>query len=228
MKINGKHISTFGATLLDRNISSNRVSYNARWDYMMDRPSFYGNSLEYKDVLLYFLVKAKTEEIFLKNMGLMCEAFRKGGVVRFDDIKLNYTMYLKQKPEYTKLNKDTYRLDFVLDSDYGVTDLKSVSGKQSVEVNNRGSYPTPAQVVLTVPVMQSKLIIDGFERRFILKDVPNNANVLIDTMAGGVWINNVKAMEKMESFHLPKLPVGFTNIAVNTECDIQINYYERY
>lgn len=228
MKINGKNISTFGATLLDRNISSNRVSYNARWDYMMDRPAFYGNSLEYKDVLLYFLVKAKTEEIFLKNMGLMCEEFRKGGVVRFDDIKLNYTMYLKQKPEYTKLNKDTYRLDFVLDSDYGVTDLKSVSGKTSVEVNNRGSYPTPAQVTINVPVMQSKLVIDGFERRFILKDVPSNANVFIDTMTGVVWINGVNAIEKMESFHLPKLPVGFTNITVNTECDIQINYYERY
>ena len=61
MRINGKHISTFGATLLDRNISSNRVSYNVKWDYMMDMPSFYGNTLEFKDVLLYFLVKAKTE-----------------------------------------------------------------------------------------------------------------------------------------------------------------------
>lgn len=228
MKINGKHISTFGATLLDRNISSNRVSYNARWDYMMDRPAFYGNSLEYKDVLLYFLVKAKTEEIFLKNMGLMCEEFRKGGVVRFDDIRLTYTMYLKQKPEYTKLNKDTYKLDFVLDSDYGLTDLKSVSGKKSVEVNNRGSYPTPAQVNLVVPIMQSKLIIDGFERRFVLKDTPSNADILIDTMTGIVLVNGENAIENMESFHLPKLPVGFTNIIVNAECDIQINYYERY
>ena len=228
MRINGKNISTFGATLLDRNISSNRVSYNARWDYMMDRPAFYGNSLEYKDVLLYFLVKAKTEEIFLKNMGLMCEEFRKGGVVRFDDIKLNYTMYLKQKPEYTKLNKDTYKLDFVLDSDYGLSDLKSVSGKTSIEVNNRGAYPTPAQVSLQVPAMQSELVIQGFERTFILKGTPNGADILIDTMAGAVLINGVNAIDKMETFHLPKLPVGFTNIIVNTECDIQINYYERY
>ena len=228
MKINGKHISTFGATLLDRNISSNRVSYNARWDYMMDRPAFYGNSLEYKDVLLYFLVKANTEEIFLKNMGLMCEEFRKGGVVRFNDIKLNYTMYLKQKPEYTKLNKNTYRLDFVLDSDYGLTDLKSVSGSNTVEVNNRGSYPTPVQLNLKVPTMQSELVIQGFERTLVLKNVPSNANIHIDTMKGMLLINGTNAIEKMETFHLPKLPVGFTNVMVNADCDIQINYYERY
>lgn len=228
MKINGKHISTFGATLLDRNISSNRVSYNAKWDYMMDRPSFYGNSLEYKDVLLYFLVKAKTEELFLKNMGLMCEEFRKGGVVRFDDIKLNYTMYLKQKPEYTKLNKNTYRLDFVLDSDYGLSDMKSVVGETNIEINNRGAYPTPAILYLTVPVAQNKLTIQGFERNLVLKNLPNNSNVYINTYDGTIRVNGTNDVTKLDSFHLPKLPVGYTQITTSADCSIQVNYYERY
>ena len=228
MKINGKNISTFGATLLDRNISSNRVSYNARWDYMMDRPAFYGNSLEYKDVLLYFLVKAKTEEQFLKNMGLMCEEFRKGGVVRFDDIRLNYTMYLKQKPEYTKLNKDTYKLDFVLDSDYGLSDMKSVSGNDMLEVNNRGAYPTPAIVHIKLPVAQSEFTIQGFDRAVVLQNLPNNSDIDINTYEGIIRVNGQNGITKLKSFHLPKLPVGYTQILASANCEIQINYYERY
>lgn len=228
MRINGKHISTFGATLLDRNISSNRVSYNVKWDYMMDMPSFYGNTLEFKDALLYFLVKAKTEEIFLKNMGLMCEEFRKGGVVRFDDIKLNYTMYLKQKPEYTKLNKDTYRLDFVLDSDYGISDMKSVSGDTTIDINNRGAYPTPAIVNIKLPVAQSEFTIQGFERAVVLKDLPNNAEIYINTYEGVIRINGENGIPKLKSFHLPKLPVGYTQIIASANCEIQVNYYERY
>ena len=228
MQINGKHISTFGATLLDRNISSNRVSYNAKWDYMMDMPSFYGNTLEFKDVLLYFLVKADTEEAFIKNMGLMCEEFRKGGVVRFDDIKLNYTMYLKQKPEYTKLNEDTYRLDFVLDSDYGLSDLKSVSGTKLIEVNNDGSYPTPAIVNITLPVAQSEFTIQGFERALVFKDLPNNTKIYVNTYDGTIQVNGVNGVTKLNSFHLPKLPVGYSQIVASASCSIQVNYYERY
>ena len=228
MQINGKHISTFGATLLDRNISSNRVSYNAKWDYMMDMPSFYGNTLEFKDVLLYFLVKADTEETFIKNMGLMCEEFRKGGVVRFDDIKLNYTMYLKQKPEYTKLNEDTYRLDFVLDSDYGLSDLKSVSGSKIVEVNNNGSYPTPAIVNITLPVAQSEFTIQGFERALVFKDLPNSTKIYVNTYDGTIQVNGVNGVTKLKSFHLPKLPVGYSQIVASANCSIQVNYYERY
>ena len=228
MRINGTHISEYGATLLDRNISSNRVSYNATWDYMMDRPAFYGNALEFKYVLLYLKVEAETEEQFLKVMGTMCEALRKGGVVRFDDIDLNYTMYMKQKPEYTKLNETVYRLDFVLDSDYGLSDAKMVSGGNKVTVTNNGAYPTPAMLVLSVPSMRSEIVITGFERDLVLTNTPSNAVIVIDSIQGTIIINGENGIENLKSFHLPKLPVGRSEIRANCSCNMQVQYYERY
>ena len=228
MRINGKHISEYGATLLDRNISSNRVSYNATWDYMMDRPAFYGNALEFKDVLLYLKVEAPTEGDFLKVMGQLCEELRKGGVVRFDDIDLDYTMYMKQKPEYTKLNPTTYRLDFVLDSDYGLSEFKVVSGGNRVTVNNNGAYPTPATLVLSVPSMRAEIVITGFERDLVLTNTPSNAVIVVDAMQGIIVIDGENGIENLKSFHFPKLPVGRSEIRANCSCNMHVQYYERY
>lgn len=228
MRINGIHISEYGATLLDRNISSNRVSYNARWDYLMDRPAFYGNALEFKDVLLYLKVVAKTEEEFLKSMGRICEELRKGAVVRFDDIELDYTMYMKQKPEYTKLNATTYRLDFVLDGDYGLGILEHLTGTKSVTVNNEGIYPTPARLEINTTTQIPRVVISGFERALELVNLPANATVVVDGMKGTITVNGTSGIAHMQSFHFPKLPVGRSTIMASVSCKINLEYYERY
>lgn len=229
MKVNGIDVyQKFNATLLDRNIPTNRVSSSYRWDYQMDRPAFFGNAVEFKDVLLYFKVEADTEEIFYQVMAEMAELFRRGGNVKFDDIKYTYKMYLRQAPTYTKLNETVYRLDFVLDSDYGVTDEKIVeSSTNTITINNRGAYPTPARVWITTTAMKERLTITGFDHTIVLKEVPTNAGILIDNMNGKLTINGANAIDKLITYHLPTLPVGTSQISVDADCEIRIAYKER-
>lgn len=228
MRLNGKHITDYNATLLDRNISANRVSLNASWDYMQDRPYFYGASLEFKDVLLYLLVEASTEEQFLKTMGEISEVFRKGAKVVFDDINLTYTFYLKQKPEYTKLNPTSYRLDFVLEGDYGVNDAKSVVGDTSLSVTNDGVYPTPVRLTIKVPAMQSSFKITGFNHDIVLVNTPTDATIEIDSQEGTIMVNGSNGIEHMKSFYFPRLNVGTSQIQSTANCSITITYSERF
>lgn len=229
MKINNIDIRQFKATLLDRNISSNRVNPDYSWDVTLDEPTFFGNALDFKDVLLYFLVEVNTEEQFLTIMGEMAELFRKGATVEFDDIKYSYRMFLKQKPEYTKLNPTSYRLDFVLDSDYGVLPMKYKEVQtNTMTVNNYGLYSTPARLWITNTIITETLTITGFEHTIVLKDIPANANILIDGIDGQLTVNGVNAIGKLVTFHLPKLARGVTQITASATCNLRIAYQERY
>jgi hypothetical protein len=71
----------------------------------MDRPESFGSAIEFKDVQLGLILTADNETIFQRNLNLLAEEFRKGGVVKFKDMPYTYTMYLKTKPEYDKLQK---------------------------------------------------------------------------------------------------------------------------
>lgn len=230
MIINGTDISTLGVTLLDKNISSNRVSNNYKWDYTLDRPTFFGNALEFKDAQLFMKVESETEQNFHKVMGTIAEWFRLGATVVFPDINLTYTMYLKQKPDYEKLNATTYRLDFVLDSDYGLTDLKVfTSTSNSLQIENNGLYTTPVRIALDVPAMAETLIITGFDYTVELANTPTNAKIVIDTREGTVFINGNNAIEQFKTFHLPSANIGSNIINVNRTCTkLQVDFYERW
>lgn len=228
MKINNIPISNYGATLVGRIISPNRVSTSTSWDFRMDSPIYYGSSLDFKKVSLSFVFTCNTEEIFVKNLGIISEALRHGAVVRFDDISLDYTMYITEIPDYEKLNATNYRVDFELNSDFGVTDYITTTGSTKVSVTNSGTYPTPVRLTLTVPASQSKLTIYGLDRTFVLKDTPNNANIIIDSELGLITVNGVNAIDKVDSFYLPKLPIGANQVSCSTTCDITVSYRERY
>ena len=81
---------------------------------------------------------------------------------------------------------------------------------------------------ITLPVAQTEFTIQGFERAVVLKDLPNNAEIYINTYEGVLRINGENGIPKLKSFHLPKLPVGYTQIIASANCEIQVNYYERY
>ena len=228
MYLNGKHISEYGGKLIYRNLSSNRLSTGVKWDYYLDRPENYGSGLEFKDVKLDLILECATEEIFQNNLNEISEIFRKGGEVRFKDLPYLYKMYAKVKPEYEKIAEHHYRVELNLDSDFGISEIRTVTGSNSVSVNNKGNYRTPAKLILTVPAMQSSLTVSGFEHTLRLVNTPTNANIVIDASTGQVTINGNNAIDKVDSFHLPYLMVGSHTIRCNVNCTMQIQYYERY
>ena len=227
MYLNDIDIKQFGGKLIYRNISSNRVSSGVKWEYYMDRPESFGSAIEFKDVQLGLILTADNETIFQRNLNLLAEEFRKGGVVKFKDMPYTYTMYLKTKPEYDKLNQTTYKVDLNLDGDFGLSDKKTVSGGNSISVVNNGVYKTP--VVLTVNLASgvTGFTINGFEHDFTMKGLPSGATVIIDTMNGVIKANGVNAIDKVESFHLPKLNVGESTIRTSSSCNMTIQFYER-
>ena len=228
MFINGKDISTYNGKLIYRNLSSNRVSSGVKWDYFLDRPQEFGSGLEFKDVKLDLLLACKSEQVFQYNLNSIAEELRRGGEIKFKDLPYIYTMYLKVKPEYEKISQTHYRVELNLDSDFGVTDLFSVNGSNSVTVNNKGLYKTPAIITLTVPSSHNSLILTGFEHSFKMDSIPSNSVIIIDALSGQITVNGVNAIDKVTSFHLPKLLVGSHNIKCNVPCNITIQYYERF
>lgn len=228
MLINNKDIQDFGGKLIYRNLSSNRVSQGATWDYFLDRPVDFGAGIEFKDVKLKVLVVAKSEDIFQRNLNKLSEEFRRGGVVKFKDLPYTYKMYLKQKPEYEKLNETNYEVEFNLDSDFGISEKIFKSGSNSITLTNKGTYATPVKMVINVPAMQSTFSVSGFAHTFTMKSIPQNATITIDSSTGEVSINGSRAIDKVTSFHLPKLTVGETTIKGSANCTINLEYYERY
>ena len=227
MYLNGIDIKQFGGKLIYRNISSNRVSSGVKWEYYMDRPESFGSAIEFKDVQLGLILTADDETMFQRNLNLLAEEFRKGGVVKFKDMPYTYTMYLKTKPEYDKLNQTTYKVDLNLDGDFGLSDKKTVSGGNSLSVVNNGVYKTPVVLNITLANGVTGFTINGFEHDFTMKGLPSGATVLIDTMNGVIKANGVNAIDKVESFHLPKLNVGESTIRTSSSCNMTIQFYER-
>ena len=227
MYLNDIDIKQFGGKLIYRNISSNRVSSGVKWEYYMDRPESFGSAIEFKDVQLGLILTADNETIFQRNLNLLAEEFRKGGVVKFKDMPYKYTMYLKTKPEYDKLNQTTYKVDLNLDGDFGLSSRKTVSGGNSLSVVNNGVYKTPVVLTVTLANGVTGFTINGFEHDFTMKGLPSGATVLIDTMNGVIKANGVNAIDKVESFHLPKLNVGESTIRTSSSCNMTIQFYER-
>lgn len=227
MYLNDIDIKQFGGKLIYRNISSNRVSSGVKWEYYMDRPESFGSAIEFKDVQLGLILTADDETMFQRNLNLLAEEFRKGGVVKFKDMPYTYTMYLKTKPEYDKLNQTTYKVDLNLDGDFGLSDKKTVSGGNSLSVVNSGVYKTPVVLNITLANGVTGFTINGFEHDFTMKGLPSGATVLIDTMNGVIKANGVNAIDKVESFHLPKLNVGESTIRTSSSCNMTIQFYER-
>lgn len=227
MYLNDIDIKQFGGKLIYRNISSNRVSSGVKWEYYMDRPESFGSAIEFKDVQLGLILTADNETIFQRNLNLLAEEFRKGGVVKFKDMPYTYTMYLKTKPEYDKLNQTTYKVDLNLDGDFGLSDRKTVSGGNSLSVVNNGVYKTPVVLTVTLANGVTGFTINGFEHDFTMKGLPSGATVIIDTMNGAIKANGVNAIDKVESFHLPKLNVGESTIRTSSSCNMTIQFYER-
>ena len=227
MYLNDIDVKQFGGKLIYRNISSNRVSSGVKWEYYMDRPESFGSAIEFKDVQLGLILTADNETIFQRNLNLLAEEFRKGGVVKFKDMPYTYTMYLKTKPEYDKLNQTTYKVDLNLDGDFGLSDRKTVSGGNSLSVVNNGTYKTPVVLTVTLANGVTGFTINGFEHDFTMKGLPSGATVIIDTMNGVIKANGVNAIDKVESFHLPKLNVGESTIRTSSSCNMTIQFYER-
>lgn len=227
MYLNNIDIDQFGGKLIYRNISSNRVSSGVKWEYYMDRPEFFGSAIEFKDVQLGLIFTADNETIFQRNLNKLAEEFRKGGVVKFKDIPYTYSMYLKTKPEYDKLNQTTYKVDLSLDGDFGLSELKTVSGTDSVDVVNNGIYTTP--VILTVELANgvTSFTMHGFEHTFSMSGLPSGATVIVNTMSGLVQVNGINAIDKVDSFHLPKLNVGDSTVWTSSSCNITIQFHER-
>ena len=230
MYINDIDIKNYGGKLLDRNISPNRVSQNYTWEYTLDSPTFYGSALDFKDVLLYVLFEADSEEIFLKNLGRVSEEFRHGALVRFKNIDLQYTMYLTQKPDYERLNNRFYKVSFVLDGNFGLGERKVISGTNvsRLTVENNGVYTSPALLTIKPRAYQSTLTIQGFEKTISLDNINANDVIIVDAESGQITINGNAGISKYNSFYLPKVKVGTSTILVSTASDITVVFSERY
>ena len=230
MYINDIDISNYGGKLLDRNISPNRVSQNYTWEYTLDSPTFYGSALDFKDVLLYVLFEADSEEVFLKNLGRVSEEFRHGAKVRFKNIDLEYTMYLTQKPDYDRLNNRFYKVSFVLDGNFGLGERKVQSGTNvsRLTITNNGVYASPAVLTVKPRVYQSTLTIQGFEKTISLDKINANDVIIINAETGQITINGNAGISKYNSFYLPKAKVGTSTIQTSTASDITVVFSERY
>ena len=230
MYINDIDISNYGGKLLDRNISPNRVSQNYTWEYTLDSPTFYGSALDFKDILLYVLFEADSEEVFLKNLGRVSEEFRHGAKVRFKNIDLEYTMYLTQKPDYDRLNSRFYKVSFVLDGNFGLGERKVQSGTNvsRLTITNNGVYASPAVLTVKPRTYQSTLTIQGFEKTISLDKINANDVIIINAETGQITINGNAGISKYNSFYLPKAKVGTSTIQTSTASDITVVFSERY
>lgn len=232
MEINGVNISVYDATLIDKNISPNKVSSFLKWEARVDEAYQFDSFLDFKDIYIQLLVRG-TEYTFHRTLGNLTEQFRLGAEIKFSDVPgITYTCFIQEKAEYEKLNNGWYKVNFNVLCDYGLGSKTTVSESSAVSalmVQNHGLYATPVKLTIQLPVIASPFMIHGLTEDIGIESTTrNNTQIVIDTLTGEVTVDGINAISKYVGFSFPRLLTGVTNMTFSHPCVPKVEFRERY
>ena len=230
MLINGKSISFFNAELNGRVITENSISQDITFNAAMSLVSHSGQELGAKSIALEFLIFCGCEDEFFDIKSQLLMELKTCTLI-FPDISRIFKAYLKGTDDYTKLKNGVYKLSVDLIGDFALGLSYSISeqNQTSIECINNGIYPTPVTIKITCKTQTERIVITGFNETITLKNLPASTPIIINSTDGTIKDESGANMFKYyDSWSLPVLPVGISNINISTACDVDINYNELF
>ena len=179
MLINGIELSSLGAQLHDRVLTSNIVETTQDWLEGDIQPTFIRQQDKFKDIKLDFLITEQNEEAAFMIMSKLTSMLRKATII-FDDMDLLFDVVLNGKTEQSRLKNGNFILTVNLLSDYA---------KGTTEIYTTDSRATD-YFYLNILYYQKGNILLGSDRVLIKPSQFNDLNVTFEKL--GIDVNKYR------------------------------------
>ncbi|MBS5114124.1 MAG: hypothetical protein KHY88_00225 [Erysipelotrichaceae bacterium] len=230
MKINGKDLSSFFATLQEHKIGSANITINQEW--LGNKRHFFGYEVKGKKIELDICIDHSSTEMYVSR--LMAE-FTKEVIIEFDS---NDSQYLCTLVSSSKENDELFwEMSFLK------IELEGVELKKKVEIEmNRisnqiitvdSTHTVPCVIYIMPSVDMIDLKISGASRNKVtneleditLKNLKKGKQIIIDGINKTILEDGENKFHECEMWFFPSLAVGNNEITFSKNtCDIRIEY----
>ena len=121
MFINNKDISTFSASLIDRQISTANINSSYDWLYGAPNGILLNQKYDFKTIQLTFYIDENNEDLAYKQISTLTEALRRCQV-KFKDIDLIFPCFLDGQGKVERAGNGKFKVTYSLKNDRGVGD----------------------------------------------------------------------------------------------------------
>lgn len=229
--INNIDISNFKAKLLSRKIKPAKLSNFNTWNKGAITPFISDNFEEsYKEIDLEFDMLCKNaDELEMMKSNLISEI--KKSILKYNDISLNYKVFLDGEPDISYIMPGNEILKVkLLGYCFGNGIVESLNKISNKEIHNKGTTKTPAIIEIVPSVDIIDLTINGLANDPItIKNLHANKKIIIDGKEGTVTEEGINKFKDTDFWEFPFLMPGTNAITLSkNSCNVTIKYEPRY
>lgn len=230
MYINYQNISDFKATLIDRDISENSSSSGVSWEAGAASPIEKGIQRGFKTISLVFLFKCADDNDFYKNKSKLLKELL-SCYISFSDMDLQYRCWLDGIDSNERIRPGIYKTTVNLLCDYGRGQTKTYQGKDTkrIDVENLGTHAATVYLKITSNKITENINISGFSEPITITGLPQGDSIIINSHTGEITnLTGENYFKYYNSWSLPYLNPGNSQITLSTGCDVELSFNELY
>jgi len=227
MTINGTDLSTFGATLLSKQITNHDVVQVYDWLDGAASPVFSRSEQRFKDITLTNLIEASLESETESQFSALIRA-AKACTVEFDELTKRYDCHFKGRAEPKRLTARAWlvEVDLLCHKTYLPEVIVTAGGVSMKSVTSLGAMPSPCRITVTPSVDIAEFVILGFESDIRLQNLEANKPHAVDGYLYRYLKDGANDIANYDAFAWPVLPVGTTELIFShTTASVNIQYY---
>jgi len=227
MTINGIEMTSFGATLLSKNITNHEVIQIYDWLDGAISPVFTRSEQRFKDISLTVLIETASESEAESQFSVLIRAMQTCTIV-FPGLTKLYDCHFKGKAEPKRLTACAWlvEIDLLCHKTYLPEVIVTASGVSMKSVTSLGALPSPCLITVTPTVDIPEFVILGFESDIRLKNLEANMPHVVDGYLYRYLKDGMNDIANYNAFAWPVLPVGTTDLIFShTTATITIQYY---
>lgn len=216
MLIGNVNISSYNATLIEREFTNHEVVSINDWLDGAPSPIFLRDYDRYKNIDLTFLVEAATEQIMIDSISAMLQKLKRE-TIKFADLDYFYDIHMEGVADIKKVTLKAYMVGVKLlahRTHKGQVQVwkNAFSGDSNFTVNNPGVKPVPLFITLdSVDRTASGITLAGFTKDpIVFPSIPKGTVYTVDGIGMRFLKNGANSINDYNLFEFPMVPVGQT------------------
>lgn len=231
MLINGKRLSVYDATLIEREISNHEVVNINDWLEGAPSPVFHREYTRYKDIELVLLFEGNSTQEILSNIDEWVAAIRTA-TIEFVDLDYIYDTHFEGTIVPEKMNHNTYKVEVALlaHKTYKEEVSKAANRVLATTLDNQGTMDTQAYITIKPTVAIPSFTITGLSRKpIVLKNLEAGSTYEVDGYTMRYLRDGANDIANFEGFQFPSAKVGTNQVNFSAKtADITLSHYPQY
>lgn len=215
MLIGDVNISSYNATLIEREFTNHEVISINDWLDGAPSPVFLREYDRYKNIDLTFLVEAATEQIMINSISAMLQKLKRE-TIKFADLDYFYDIHMEGVADIKKVTLKAYTVGVNLLAHRThkgqVTIIKNAFSNGDFIINNPGVKPVPLFITLeSTDRTASGITLEGFTKDpIVFPSIPKGTTYTVDGIGMRFLKNGANSINDYNLFEFPMVPVGQT------------------